>query len=209
MCPVRGRSRRDSTGDSGQSGKVRGRARAAPVPLDRFPSVAGTARMEAAVGAEQWTHCVSIQRDESDQERAHRSLTRRQCTARLAVVSACVAVAAAGRAFTTRSTIGNSCWCWRKYSRIRRLRRLRPTAPPAARTPTARPRRGCPRPFNFARTRNSASEERRPCAVHGIELGLCEQPQGARQTARRLMNCCGGGGQVRPRGACGPWRDGG
>ena len=46
-------------------------------------------------------------------------------------------------------------------------------------------------------------------AVHGIELGLCEQPSGARKAPRRLMNRCGGGGQVRPRGACGPWRDGG
>jgi hypothetical protein len=42
--------------------------------------------------------------------------------------------------------------------------------------------------------------------VHGIELRLGEQPVSARQAARREAVGCRRWSQVRPRGACGPWR---
>jgi len=95
--------------------------------------------METAVLPEQRAQEPPVELDESDQDLAHRSRILDQSTATLAVISAFVALPAAGLAFTTRSTAGNSCWRCRKDSRTTRFILLRLTALPAAFTPTASP----------------------------------------------------------------------
>ena len=75
-------------------------------------------------------------------------------------ISALLLVVAAGRALTTTSRAGSSCWRSRNDSRARRLMRLRFTALPAALMPTASPSRARPASFGRVSTRNSASEDR-------------------------------------------------
>src|SRR5512136_2285517 len=77
------------------------------VTLDRLLRVAGTSGMEPAVRPEQRAHEPSIELDETDQDRAHRSTILAQSAARLASICAFVALLAAARAFTTMSTGGS------------------------------------------------------------------------------------------------------
>lgn len=79
------------------------------VMLDRFFGVAGATRIETAIRPEQRAHAVAIQADEAFQDDAHCLTTVRQCRSRLRVIAALSASRAAERAFTTRSTAGNSC----------------------------------------------------------------------------------------------------
>ena len=83
---------------------------------------------------------------------------------RLSRSSAPVAPRARSRMLTTISTAGNSCWCRRNDSRIILRIRLRWTPPPATRTATARPRRGCPSLFSTAVTPKNPLPNRRPRA---------------------------------------------
>lgn len=79
------------------------------VMLDRFFGVAGATRIETAIRPEQRAHAVAVQPDEALQDDAHCLTTVRQCRSRLRVIAALSASRAAERAFTTRSTAGNSC----------------------------------------------------------------------------------------------------
>ena len=71
-----------------------------PVPADRLLRVTGTGGMETAVLPEQRAQEPPIELDESDQDLAHRSRILDQSTATLAVISAFVALPAAGLAFS-------------------------------------------------------------------------------------------------------------
>ena len=64
--------------------------------------------MEAAVRPEQRTQEPPIELDEPDQDAAHRWRILFQSAVTLAVMSALLALPAAGLAFTTRSTAGSS-----------------------------------------------------------------------------------------------------
>ncbi len=136
------------------------RAAQRPVTLNGVLRVAGTRGIKAAVRPEQRADEPAVERDEGDQERAHRRTILSQCDCRLARISALLLVVAAGRALTTTSRAGSSCWRWRNDSRARRLMRLRLTALPAALMPTASPSRAWPAALGRVSTRNSASEDR-------------------------------------------------
>src|SRR5215469_5127416 len=109
--------------------------------------------IEAAVGAEQRAHHELVAADRAGDEAPHRgalSASLPHSTARLSCRVRAGTSRALGRTLTTRSHAGSERWCRRNDSRMMRRRRLRATAPPAARTATARPRRGTPNSFAVA-----------------------------------------------------------
>ena len=165
--------------------------------------------METAVRPEQRAHEPPVQLDQADQERAHRCRTLSQSASTLARNAVVLACPAPGLAFTTRSTDGSSCWVTRKVSRTSRLTRLRLTALPAARTPTASPSLACPRSFGRAITVNSPSETRRPSRWTRSNSGLSVRRNSRGNRPRGAGVAGGATAAVRPRDACGPWRDDG
>ena len=179
------------------------------VAAQRVLRVAGAGGVEAAVRAEQRAHEPPVQLDEADQERAHRWRTLSQSASTLARSAALLADPAPGLAFTTRSTDGNSCWLARKVSRTMRFTRLRLTALPAARTPTAKPSLACPRPFGRAITENKASETRCPSRWTRSNSGLSVRRWSRGNRPRGTRGAGGEVPAVRPRDACGPWHDDG
>ena len=179
------------------------------VLAQRVLCVAGTGWMEAAVRPEQRAHEPPVQLDQADQERAHRWRTLSQSASTLARNAVVLACPAPGLAFTTRSTDGSSCWVTRNVSRTTRLTRLRRTALPAARTPTASPSLACPSAFGRAITVNSPSETRRPSRWTRSNWGLSVRRNSRRNRPRGAGVAGGAAATVRPRDACGPWRDDG
>src|ERR1700730_3204763 len=121
-------------------------------------------RIKAARRPQQRTDGPLIQADQEGCDVAHCSLTFFHSAARLSRRAWPVASRARGRILTTRSTAGISSWCRRKDSRMMRRMRLRATAPPAARTATASPRRAAPDWLTLAVTAKNPSPMRRPRA---------------------------------------------
>src|SRR5439155_12613442 len=115
-----------------------------PEAQQRLHGVLRAGGIETARRPEQRTDGPLIHSDQEGCDVAHCSPTFFHSTARLARSASAVAARARGRTLTTRSTAGISRWCRRKDSRMMRRMRLRATAPPAARTATASPRRGAP-----------------------------------------------------------------
>src|SRR5665213_56166 len=117
--------------------------------LDRLACVIRTRRMKAARGTEQRAQGPLVQADQGYEQGAHWTLILSHNPSRLARSCAAEASFARGRALTTRSTSGSSCWRSLKDSRIRRRMRLRGTDPPNGFEATARPRRASPRSFGW------------------------------------------------------------
>src|SRR5580658_9361850 len=112
--------------------------------LDRLERVVGTRGMKAALGTEQGAQGPLVQADQAYEDGAHWTMTLSHNTSRLARSSCGEASLARGRALTTRSTSGRSCWRSLKDSRMSRLMRLRGTEPSKGYEATAKPRRACP-----------------------------------------------------------------
>src|SRR6516162_3955588 len=164
----RGRHRIETTGVPRMAAyETRERERAAAElaeAQDCLARVVRAARMEAAHRPEQRADGPLVETDQESDEVAHCSLTFFQSAARLARSASAEAARAAGRALTTRSTAGSSCWRSRKDSRMRRRRRLRATAPPATFTATANPKRGASVSLALTVTEKNPSLRRRPRA---------------------------------------------
>src|SRR5580692_6627783 len=112
--------------------------------MDRLEGVIRARRIKAALGTEQRAQGPLVHADQGCDEGAHWTLTLSHNPSRLARSSAAVASLAPGRALTTMSTAGSSCWRSLKDSRIRRRMRLRGTEPPKGFEATASPRRAIP-----------------------------------------------------------------
>src|SRR5437016_3821819 len=132
--------------------------------LDRLQRVIRAGRVEAARRTEKRADDPLVEANQECDDGAHCSVTFFHSAARLARSSEPGAARACGRALTTRSRAGISCWCRRKDSRTMRRMRLRSTAPPAARTATASPKRGQPRQLEYTVTAKNPLPKRRPRA---------------------------------------------
>ncbi len=183
--------------------------RSAPWRRDGVLRVAGTGRIETAVRPEQRAHEPPIELDRG-RSGSSASLADPLARARATLARSCGACWPARRR-ASRSRPGPRAAApagWHgSASRTTRLTRLRFTALPAARTPTARPSRAWPRPFGRAITANRPSETRQPLAMDAVELRLVGEagfPQAAGRAARAHVS--GAVAAVRPRDACGPWR---
>jgi hypothetical protein len=133
-------------------------------PVDGLERIVGTGRIKSASGTEERAYGPLVDSNQGRGNVAHCSVTFFQSASRLACNSDRAASLALLRALTTRSTAGSSCWCRRNDSRMIRRIRLRSTPPPAARTATARPRRGQPLSFHNAVTPKNPLPNRRPRA---------------------------------------------
>src|ERR1700739_3638832 len=123
--------------------------------------------IEAAGGAAPRGHRELVAADRAGDEAPHRgvvSASLRHSAARLSCRARAGTSRARGRTLTTRSHEGSERWCSRNDSRMMRRRRLRATAPPAARTATASPRRGAPKSLAVAITVKYPSFSLRPRA---------------------------------------------
>src|SRR5882762_2061119 len=165
--------------------KAREREPAAPQDAEAQHRLQGVLRaggIEAARRPQERTDGPLIQADQEGCDVAHCSPTFFHSAARLSRSASPVASRARGRILTTRSTAGISRWCRRKDSRMMRRMRLRATAPPAARTATASPRRGAPDWLTLAVTAKKSVAHAPPARVGGIEVALASQTKSRRQS---------------------------
>ena len=108
-----------------------------------------------------------------------------QCLARLARRSPGGASLAASRTATVTSTGGNSCWFKRNDSRVRRLMRLRTTAPAQERVAIAKPSRGYVSRLGRTDKLKYASENRLPrCLTSRNSAGWCRRLRGSNVSVR-------------------------
>lgn len=144
----------------------KGQPAAAPKPVVRkgIVCVVRAGGIKTAGGPEQRAQCPLIDTDQELGERTHSLIRSLHSNSRLARNSPLGAPRARGRALTTMSTSGSSCWCNRKDSRIARRMRLRSTPEPAVLMETARPRRGSFSSLGLSVTEKNPFASRRPRA---------------------------------------------
>src|SRR6266436_9538187 len=168
MCADEGRRRRRHGIESARVPRVAARKAREREPAtlqeaeaqQRLQGVLRAGGIETARRPEQRTDGPLIQADQEGCDVAHCSPTFFHSAARLSRSASPLASRARARMLTTRSTAGISRWCRRKDSRMMRRMRLRATAPPAARTATASPRRGAPDLLTLAVTAKNPSPMR-------------------------------------------------